>query len=85
MTGTLLMDQRFWGDVCYRKGIGPPPVHIDQFYETCVDFVDRALDHTSSYATVAAALQVGAAGDDGVATNVRHFEKLLLSGLQPVK
>ena len=35
VTGILLFDQRFWGAVCERKGIGPPPVHIDHFIETC--------------------------------------------------
>ena len=31
VTGILLMDQRFWGSVCHDKGVGPAPVHIDNF------------------------------------------------------
>ena len=29
VTGILLMDQRFWGLVCYEKGVGPKPMHIE--------------------------------------------------------
>ena len=29
VTGVLLMDQRFWGGVCFNKGVGPAPVHFD--------------------------------------------------------
>ena len=43
VTGILLMDQRFWGGVVHEKGIGPEPVHIDDFDKICVDFVDKAL------------------------------------------
>merc|ERR1712232_777064 len=43
-SGPLLLDQRFWGSVCFRKGIGPEPVHIDDFEKVCVDFCNGALD-----------------------------------------
>ena len=113
VTGILLFDQRFWGDVVYQKGIGPPPVHIDRFTSTCVDFVNKvggptplaraleatcmraaccqrpvhlirrcqALDPTSSYAKAAAELVMGDEHDDGVHTNVTHFQQLLDSGM----
>ena len=31
VTGILLFDQRFWGQVVYEKGIGPKPVHVSRF------------------------------------------------------
>merc|ERR1711957_503413 len=46
VTGPLLLDQRFWGTVCFTKGVGPEPVHIDDFERRCVDFVNGALDPT---------------------------------------
>jgi len=85
VTGILLLDQRFWGDVCWQKGVGPRPVQIDAFYHTCVEFVDKALEPTSSYAVAAAELTLGTPGDDGIETNVAHIEQLLTGGLQPVR
>ena len=74
------MDQRFWGDVVHSVGVGPPPVHVEQFADTCVAFADAALDPSSEYSKKAAALQLGQAGDDGVATNVKAFERVLKAG-----
>ena len=85
VTGILLMDQRFWGKVCHEKGIGPPPVHIDDFHKSCVDFVDEALDPQSSWLAAAATLEMGDEADDGVAANVNHFAELMESGLKPVR
>ena len=34
VTGILLMDQRFWGQLVADKGVGPPPCHIDYFAST---------------------------------------------------
>merc|ERR1711920_628925 len=44
VTGPLLLDQRFWASVCTEKDVGPSAVHIDQFEDSCVDFVNGALD-----------------------------------------
>jgi hypothetical protein len=86
VTGILLMDQRFWGDVCYQKGIGPPPVHIDGFGQTCVDFINAALDPYSDYAKNARDLDVGDVENDGVHANVAHFASLMNSGnLRPIR
>ena len=59
VTGILLMDQRFWGGVCYDKGVGPSPAHIEPFKDIAADWADRALDPASDYATAAAALDFG--------------------------
>ena len=48
VSGVLLMDQRFWGQVCADKGVGPPPVHIEEFASTCEDFVDKAFAEAHS-------------------------------------
>ena len=79
VTGILLFDQRFWGALCHQKGIGPPPVHIDDFKDTCVAFVDEALGPDSAWAAAARALDFGNEADDGVAANVEHFAKLIES------
>ena len=78
VTGILLFDQRFWGNVVHRKGIGPPPVHVDRFAEQCVAFVNKALDPTSEWCVAARALDMGREDDDGVRANVTHFAKLVL-------
>ena len=58
VTGILLMDQRFWGKVCFDKGVGPEPKHIDEFRNEAVDWADRALDPDSDYSRAAAALRL---------------------------
>lgn len=83
VTGILLMDQRFWGLVCYEKGVGPRPVHIDPFKDICVDWADRALDPESDYSRAAAALTFGDEAEDGVAANVAAFKQLADSALPP--
>ena len=86
VTGILMMDQLFWGQVCAAKGVGPPPSTIDEFEKGCVEFIDAALDPTSSYARAAAALSFGDVEDDGVVTNVRFIAQLLESGqLKPIR
>jgi UDP:flavonoid glycosyltransferase YjiC (YdhE family) len=86
VTGILLMDQRFWGEVCFQKGIGPAPVHIDNFSKSCVDFVNQALDPYSKWAQNARELDMGDVESDGVRANVTHFASLLDSGnLRPVR
>ena len=84
VTGILLMDQRFWGDVVHQLGVGPEPVHVDAFYHTCVKYIDGALDPASAWAQAAGRLQMGEAGDDGIESNVRVFERLVGSGLMPI-
>jgi hypothetical protein len=86
VTGILMMDQLFWGQVCAAKGVGPPPSTIDEFEKGCVEFIDAALDPTSSYVRAAAALSFGDVEDDGVVTNVRFIAQLLESGtLKPIR
>ena len=52
----------------------------------CVDFVNRALDPSSEWVRAAAELEMGAEGEDGVAANVAHFQRLVDSGqLRPAK
>ena len=85
VTGILMMDQLFWGQVCAAKGVGPPPSTIDEFQKGCVEFIDAALDPTSSYAQAAATLSYGDVDDDGVATNVRLLAQLLQgANLKPI-
>lgn len=85
VTGILLMDQRFWADVVHKLGVGPTPVFIDKFSQTCVHFADEALDPSSEWAKTAAKLTIGTPGDDGIQANVTQFAKLLEGGLQPVQ
>jgi len=80
VTGILLFDQRFWGSVVHTKGIGPPPVHVNLFIRQCVDFVNKALDPTSEWATNADKLDMGDEAEDGVHANVAHFASLLEAG-----
>merc|ERR1719453_2594992 len=85
-TGTMFMDQRFWGGICAAKGIGPEPVHIDDFGAICVDFVNKALDPNSDFVKNARELQFGNQEDDGVHMNIQHFASMLDSGkLRPAR
>lgn len=79
VTGPLLLDQRFWGQICADKGLGPEAVHIDAFEQVCVDFVDGALDpdDPSGWQARARETSWGDIDDDGVATNVEKFHGLL--------
>merc|ERR1712087_602071 len=83
VTGILLMDQRFWGQVCFDKGVGPRPVHIEAFKTGAVDWANKALDPCSEYAQAAAALSFGDEADDGVSANVNEFVRLIDSKLVP--
>ena len=85
VTGPLLMDQRFWGGVCEAHGVGPPPVHFDDFGRTCVDFVNRALDPNSAWRQNAEALEWGGREDYGIEVNVAAFEAMLDAGVKPVR
>jgi len=85
VSGLLLMDQRFWGSVCAAQGVGPEPTHIDEFPETCVDFIDRALADDSELLAKAESLTWGNETEDGVATNVQAFVRLLDEGVDPVR
>jgi len=85
VTGILLMDQRFWGWVCYDKGVGPKPMHIDAFEGSAVDWADKALDPLSDYTRNAAKLTFGDEADDGVAVNVHEIARLVASELPPPK
>jgi len=84
VTGVLLMDQRFWGKVCNDKGVGPPPMHIDDFPTICVDFLDRALEPGNEWQKNAESLQWGEEGSDGVGPNVEQFIEFMGRGLYPV-
>merc|ERR1712046_309379 len=80
VTGPLLLDQRFWGTVCFNKGVGPEPVHIDDFDEVCVDFVNGALDpkeDKNGWRFHAKAQDWGDGNDDGVLANVECFQSLI--------
>eukprot|EP00928_Gymnodinium_smaydae_P061470 TRINITY_DN45533_c0_g1_i1.p1 TRINITY_DN45533_c0_g1~~TRINITY_DN45533_c0_g1_i1.p1 ORF type:complete len:804 (-),score=160.15 TRINITY_DN45533_c0_g1_i1:278-2491(-) len=79
VTGPLLLDQRFWGDVCAKKGVGPEPVHIDQFEDSCADFIRGALGPSDPNGWQRNALQHnwGDVADDGVRANVARIAELL--------
>jgi len=81
VSGVLLMDQRFWGQVCEEKGVGPAPVHIDNFPDTCVAFADKALDEDSEWLHNAKSLTWGEEGSDGVQANVEAFMMLMAESL----
>jgi len=85
VTGLLLMDQRFWGGVCEKLQIGTPPVHIDEFPKSCVNFVDRAFEEGSAFARNAANLDFGPETEDGVEINCSAFKQILESGIAPVR
>mmetsp|Transcript_4412 Transcript_4412/g.9575 ORF Transcript_4412/g.9575 Transcript_4412/m.9575 type:complete len:692 (-) Transcript_4412:86-2161(-) len=71
ITGPLLLDQRFWGEVVERSGVGPPAVHIDYFFDRCLDFVNHALDPSDPMAwrRTAENMPWGNAEEDGVRRN----------------
>lgn len=77
ITGPLLLDQRFWGTVCAQKGVGPEAVHIDDFLQVCVGFVNDALDprDPKGYQANARAMDWGAESEDGVLANVEWFRQ----------
>merc|ERR1719336_1463008 len=79
VTGPLLLDQRWWGDLCFQKGIGPPPVTAAAFVGKCAAFAEGALhpDDPHGWQAAAARLDWGASSNDGVEDNVAHFERLL--------
>jgi len=79
VTGPLLLDQRFWGNVCCEKGVGPEPTHIDDFSSVCVDFINGALDPSKdvhNWQKNASMQDWGDESDDGVQANVDRFDKL---------
>ena len=82
VTGPLLMDQRFWGYVCYEKAVGPKPVFITDFEKHCVDFVDAAVDPTDPekwQETAKGNVQAnywGRVEDDGIEANVHRIRDL---------
>ena len=80
VSGVLLMDQRFWGQVCADKGVGPPPVHIDEFPSTCEEYVQTAFAEGSPWLRAAEDAEWGEEGNDGVAANVEIFVELLAQG-----
>ena len=43
VTGTLLLDQRFWGQRIFDMNIGPQPTFIDKFYDVCDEYVNIAI------------------------------------------
>eukprot|EP01126_Amoeba_proteus_P063655 TRINITY_DN8794_c0_g1_i1.p1 TRINITY_DN8794_c0_g1~~TRINITY_DN8794_c0_g1_i1.p1 ORF type:complete len:148 (-),score=43.87 TRINITY_DN8794_c0_g1_i1:312-755(-) len=50
ITGSMLMDQRYWGARCFELGVSPPPCHINEFPSVCVDYVDRVLKEDNAMA-----------------------------------
>uniref|UniRef100_A0A7S4UWR5 C2 domain-containing protein n=1 Tax=Alexandrium monilatum TaxID=311494 RepID=A0A7S4UWR5_9DINO len=79
VTGPLLLDQRFWGSVCHQKGVGMPPVHIDNFEQECLKFVNGALDPADPEGWRAKAQEQdwGDTAEDGVKANVDCIAQLL--------
>merc|ERR1712183_640832 len=79
VTGPLLMDQRFWGDVCYKKGVGMPATHVDNFDKICVEFVNNALDPDDPKGLQKNARDSdwGDCSEDGVAANANYFMNLI--------
>lgn len=79
VSGPLLLDQRFWGDVCFKKGLGPPATHVDDFDRVAVDFVNGALDPTDPNGWQAKAREAdwGQADDDGIEANIEGFLKFV--------
>ena len=53
VTGTLLLDQRFWGKRVRELGVGPAPVHITDFQRDCVALVDDCLRPGNAYGLAA--------------------------------
>merc|ERR1712032_1194369 len=75
VSGPLLLDQRFWGTVCHAKGVGPEMSHIDDFSNSCVHFVNGALDPQDPFHWQANARKQdwGKETDDGVDANIAVF------------
>merc|ERR1719221_1968388 len=87
VAGPLLFDQRFWGDVCHQKGVGPPPVTATEFVKKCAAFAEGALKpgDPNGWQAAAARLDFGDVTNDGVEENVARFESLLSAGMRPVQ
>eukprot|EP00930_Biecheleria_cincta_P082629 TRINITY_DN72332_c0_g1_i1.p1 TRINITY_DN72332_c0_g1~~TRINITY_DN72332_c0_g1_i1.p1 ORF type:complete len:884 (-),score=141.56 TRINITY_DN72332_c0_g1_i1:325-2976(-) len=83
VTGPLLLDQRFWGYICFKKGVGPEPLFLDDFVESCADFVNAALDpqDPKGWQENARTNDWGLAEDDGVLSNVACLERIVSDGL----
>lgn len=79
VTGTLLMDQRWWGNLVHQKGVGPECQVMKGFLDTCVDFVNGALDPADPHGwqRKAKELDLGDDGEDGVSVNVAAFQKYI--------
>merc|ERR1719221_1839307 len=79
VAGPLLFDQRFWGDVCHQKGVGPPPVTATDLVHTCVAFAEGALhpDDPNGWQAAAARQDWGDSTNDGVQVNVDHFHAIM--------
>lgn len=75
VTGVLLLDQRFWGSRCKEMEVGPFGVHVDDFPDVCVEYVNKALEDGSVWrenASKIGSMLIEEAGDDpsGVRRNV---------------
>ncbi len=75
------MDQRFWGRQCEILGVGPTPVHITDFKDVCVEYVDKALEEGSEWRKNAreVAARIQGKSEDGVPENVEAIQRLLVN------
>eukprot|EP00300_Choanocystis_sp_HF-7_P011985 c17698_g1_i5.p1 GENE.c17698_g1_i5~~c17698_g1_i5.p1 ORF type:complete len:334 (+),score=98.80 c17698_g1_i5:153-1004(+) len=78
VTGTLLMDQRFWGNRVSELRCGPLPVHIENFNEKAAEFVDKAIQPGSAWAERAREVAdlIRAQSADGVPENVEAIRRM---------
>jgi hypothetical protein len=84
VSGPLLLDQRFWGQVVHDQGVGPPAEEIKKFStrKVCVKFANDALDPAdpAGYQATARGLNWGTEEEDGVKINVDAFKRILEEG-----
>merc|ERR1711937_1046397 len=79
VTGVLLMDQRFWGQRCADLGVGPAPVHVTDFADKCVGYINSALNPAGDWkkAAIECAEQIQAKSADGVPENLKALNEML--------
>lgn len=72
VVGVLLMDQRFWGMMCEKLGVGDQMCHIKYFKDRCVEMVDNMLKEGSPMRAKAKeiAKEIQPTSPDGVPENV---------------
>ena len=71
-----MSDQPFWGDLVYKRGVGPRPIHQKRLSaEALADAITQAVGYDQEMKDCARALGEKIREEDGVGNAVRLFQQ----------